>query len=162
MQPWTIFLLIYVGSNWRSDRQISEKKKRWVLKQEPVQRRMVFLGECCISAGQTGTELFCYLTFLHTNTFILLTIFSLGESISLKIWERSLSWHAKCSLPVSIRGSKTSHATSLMSEVMMYGRKFSSARLKLLNRLSMIHHLSGSESKTRTFLSHGICLCTPG
>jgi len=44
------------------------------------------------------------------NLLILLSIFSIGETISLKIRERPLSWRAKCSLPVSVRGSKTSLA----------------------------------------------------
>ena len=48
-----------------------------------------------------------YFTCLHTTAFILLRIFSLVETISLKIWERPLR-NAKCSLPISIRYSKTS------------------------------------------------------
>ena len=37
---------------------------------------------------------------------MLLRIFSPVETISLKIRERPLSWHAKCSLPVCVRGSE--------------------------------------------------------
>ena len=55
----------------------------------------------------TGSELFSLLTCLHTTTFTLLSIFSLLEMISIKIWETPLSWHAKCSLPVAVRVSKT-------------------------------------------------------
>ena len=33
--------------------------------------------------------------------------------ISLKVWDRPLSWHAKRSLPVSVRDSKTSLAKAL-------------------------------------------------
>ena len=33
---------------------------------------------------------------------------SLVETISLKSWKAALPWHAKCSLPVPVRGSKTS------------------------------------------------------
>ena len=40
----------------------------------------------------------------------ILTLFVLVETISLKIWERPMSWPAKCSLPVAVRGSKTLHA----------------------------------------------------
>ena len=58
----------------------------------------------------TGKELFSYSTCLHITTFLLLSIFSFAEEISLKIWDRPLSWHAKCSLPVSVRDSKTSLA----------------------------------------------------
>ena len=58
----------------------------------------------------TGSVLFSFLTCLDTTTFILLSVFSLVETISLKIWERPLSWRAKCSLPVAVRGSKTLHA----------------------------------------------------
>ena len=50
---------------------------------------------------------------LHTTTIVLLGIFSLVETISLKIWEKSLSWHAKYSLPVSVRDSETSIAQAL-------------------------------------------------
>ena len=46
----------------------------------------------------TGNEPFFYLTCLHTITFILLSILSLVQMISLKISERPLSWHEKCSL----------------------------------------------------------------
>ena len=55
----------------------------------------------------TRSELFSYYTCLHATTFILPSIFSQVERISLKIWERPLSWHAKCSLPVSFGASKT-------------------------------------------------------
>ena len=50
-----------------------------------------------------GIEWFPLLTCLHTTTFTLLSIFSPLEMISIKIWEKSLSWHAKCSLPVAVR-----------------------------------------------------------
>ena len=39
----------------------------------------------------TRSELFAYLTSLHATTFILLSIFSLAETISLKIWERLIT-----------------------------------------------------------------------
>ena len=55
----------------------------------------------------TGSELFSLLTCLHTTTFISLSIFALLEALSLKIWERPLSWRAKYSLPVAFRVSKT-------------------------------------------------------
>ena len=61
----------------------------------------------------TRSELFSYLTWRHTTTFILLRIFFLIGTISLKIWERPLSWHEKCSLPVSVRASKRSLAKAL-------------------------------------------------
>ena len=52
----------------------------------------------------TGSELFSLLTCLHTTKFILLSIFSPLEMISIRIWE---TWKAKCSLPVAVRVSKT-------------------------------------------------------
>ena len=55
----------------------------------------------------TGSELFSLLTCVHTTTFTLISIFSPLEMISIKIWETPLSWHAKCSLPVAVRVSKT-------------------------------------------------------
>ena len=58
----------------------------------------------------TGSVLFSYFTCLHTTTFIFLSFFALVETITLKIWERSMSWPAKCLLPVAVRGSKTLHA----------------------------------------------------
>ena len=55
----------------------------------------------------TGSQPFPLLTCRHTTTFILLSIFSPLEMISIKIWETPLSWHAKCSLPVAVRVLKT-------------------------------------------------------
>ena len=55
----------------------------------------------------TGSELFSLLTCLHTTTFTLLSIVYLLEMISIKICETPLPWHAKCSLPVAVRVSKT-------------------------------------------------------
>ena len=55
----------------------------------------------------TGSELFSLSTCFHTTTFTLLRIFSPLEMISTKMWERPLSWHVKCSLPVAVRVSKT-------------------------------------------------------
>ena len=55
----------------------------------------------------TGSELFSLLTCFNTIKFTFLSIFSPLEMISLKIWETPLSWHAKCSLPVAVRVSKT-------------------------------------------------------
>ena len=55
----------------------------------------------------TGSKLFSLLTCLHTTTFILLSIISPLQMISIKIWEIPLSWHAKCSLPVAVRVLKT-------------------------------------------------------
>ena len=57
----------------------------------------------------TGIEFFSYLTFF---TLPPLSIFSLVETISLKIWKRPQSWHANCSLPISVRDSKTLRALS--------------------------------------------------
>ena len=55
----------------------------------------------------TGSELFPLLTCVHSTTVTLLSIFSPLEIISTKIWEIPLSWHAKSSLPVAVRVSKT-------------------------------------------------------
>ena len=55
----------------------------------------------------TGSELFSLLTCLHTTTFTLPSIFSPLEMISIKMWETPLSCHAKRSLPVAVRVSKT-------------------------------------------------------
>ena len=51
-------------------------------------------------------EVSCFPIFeicLYTNTFTLLSVFSLLE-MNLKIWERRLFWHTKCSLLVSVGG----------------------------------------------------------
>ena len=53
-----------------------------------------------------GSELLSLLSCLHTTTFTLQKTFSSLEMISIKIWETSLSLHAKCSLPVAVRVSK--------------------------------------------------------
>ena len=55
----------------------------------------------------TGSELFSLLTCFHATTFTLLSIFFPIEIISTKSWETPLSWHAKFSLPVAVRVSKT-------------------------------------------------------
>ena len=55
----------------------------------------------------TGSQRFPLLTCRHTTTFILQSIFSSLETISIKIWETPLPWHVKCSLPVAVRVSKT-------------------------------------------------------
>ena len=55
----------------------------------------------------TRSELFSLLTYLHTTTFTLPSIFSPLEMIYKKIWETTLPWHAKCSLPVAVGVSKT-------------------------------------------------------
>ena len=54
-----------------------------------------------------GSELFSLKTYLHITTFTLLSTFSPSGMISMKIWETALSCHAKCSLPVAVRVSKT-------------------------------------------------------
>ena len=55
----------------------------------------------------TGNEPFSLSLCLHATTFILLSIFPPLEMISIKILETSLSWHAKCCLPVAVLVSKT-------------------------------------------------------
>ena len=60
-----------------------------------------------------GSELFSYLICLHTTTCIFLSIFSQFETITLKIWEGPVPWCAKCSLQVSVHGSKTLLASAL-------------------------------------------------
>lgn len=47
---------------------------------------------------------------LVTTTFTLLSILPPLETIRLKVWQILLSWHAKCSFPRTVRGSKTSRA----------------------------------------------------
>ena len=62
------------------------------------------------ATADTGSVHFSHFTCLHTSTFIFLSLFALVETITLKIWERPMSWPAKCLLPVAVRGSKTLHA----------------------------------------------------
>ena len=73
--------------------------------------KLVILGSLSTRVFETrtatGSELFFLLTCLHTTTFTLLSIFCSLEMISLKICETPLPWHAKCSLPVAVRVSKT-------------------------------------------------------
>ena len=57
-----------------------------------------------------GSELFSLLTCPRTTTFTSLNIFFPLEISSIKIWETRQtirSWHAKCSLLVAVRVSKT-------------------------------------------------------
>ena len=55
----------------------------------------------------TGSELISLLTYPHTTTFTLLSIFSLLKVSSRKSWGTLRSKHAKCSLPVAVRVLKT-------------------------------------------------------
>ena len=55
----------------------------------------------------TRNEPFSLSLCLDAITFILLSIFPPLEMISIKILETTLSWHAKCCLPVAVRVSKT-------------------------------------------------------
>ena len=55
----------------------------------------------------TGSDLFFFLTCLHTTVFALPSIFSPLEMLGIKIWETLLSWHTICLLPVVVRVSKT-------------------------------------------------------
>ena len=55
----------------------------------------------------SGSALFSLISRLRTITFTLLSTFSPLGMISIKMWETPLSWHAKCSLPVAVRVSKT-------------------------------------------------------
>lgn len=66
----------------------------------------------------TRSELFD-LTCLHITTHnILVTIFSLVKTISLKIWKRPLCWNAKCyQLPISIHGSQKKKLPLLKSSI---------------------------------------------
>ena len=59
---------------------------------------------------QPGMTFFSFLTRLRTTTFILLRMFSKAVTTDLEIWEGLLSWYAQCSLPVSVRDSKTTLA----------------------------------------------------
>ena len=65
------------------------------------------------------------LSCLLTTTFILLGIFSLVETISLKIWVGPLSQRAKCPLPVSVRGLQDveNHCVHLRDIELKTGRK---------------------------------------
>ena len=111
-----------------------------------VSRRIAYVFHILVSARSTrvfdslstrrtatGSELFSSLVCLHTTIFILLSIFSIGETISLKIRERPLSWRAKCLVPVSVRGSKTSLALSSLSSI-------SARRHVLCNRFVSVGH----------------------
>ena len=55
----------------------------------------------------TGSEVISLLTYPHTTTFTLLSIFSPLKISSRKIWGTLWSKHAKCSLPVAVRVLKT-------------------------------------------------------
>ena len=49
---------------------------------------------------QPGVNCFFYLTCLHITTFVIVNcMLPLVQTISLRIWERPLALHAKCSLP---------------------------------------------------------------
>lgn len=71
------------------------------------------VGDVFEAQTATGGELFSHSTCHHATTFILLSLFSVVETISFKIWERPMPWRTKCSLPVSIRALKTLLAQAL-------------------------------------------------
>ena len=56
---------------------------------------------------ESGSALFSLITRLRTITSTLLSTFSPLGMIRINMWETPLSWHAKCSLPVAVRVSKT-------------------------------------------------------
>ena len=58
------------------------------------------------------------LTGLHTTTFILPSIFSPLEMISITIWETPQSWHAKFRFRLPSASPKRSYLSSLMSTVL--------------------------------------------
>ena len=70
----------------------------------------------------TGSVLFSYFTCLQSTTSIFLSLFALVETISLKIWERLMSWPAKCSLPVAVRGSKSLVTVILFEDPLLPGK----------------------------------------
>ena len=81
-------------------RQLTKGRRRW----RQRERRLKILSTRVFETRTaTGSELFSPLP----ATFTLLIIVSLLEMISVKIWETPVSWHAKCSLPVAVRVSKT-------------------------------------------------------
>ena len=80
---------------------------------------------------------------LNTSSLYLIYIvkyLKLVETISLKIYERPLPWHAKCSLPVLVRGLKTLPAQALYNKFIDYGssRLTNNVTIKLLHRWSPV------------------------
>ena len=70
----------------------------------------------------TGSELLSYLTCLHTTSFIILNIVSLVKTISLKIWERPLAWHANLFTSGLSPWLKDAAYLSSLLEAAMYAR----------------------------------------
>ena len=70
------------------------------------------LGSCsrrCFwdTDGYQKQAVFLFNLSSHYHIYITKYLFTSRDYTSLKIWERQLSWHAKCSLPVSLGTSKT-------------------------------------------------------
>ena len=66
------------------------------------------LKDTTFLSHQWQLEVSCFLLNLSSHNHItLLGIFPLLWAISLEVKEKPLSWHANCSLLVSIHGSKT-------------------------------------------------------
>ena len=76
----------------------------------PVSRRLLIRSlstRVYETRTATASELFSLLTCLHKTTFTLPSIFSPLEMCGIKIWETLMPWHAKRSLTVAVRVSKT-------------------------------------------------------
>ena len=70
---------------------------------------------CFESWTATWSELFSCLHCLLTATFMLWSFFSIVETVSLKIWERQLPWHTKCSVLVAVLCSRMQLSWTLCS-----------------------------------------------
>ena len=107
LEPTTPNMSQHIATRWPNARNMLR----------PTMLRYVALACCDRLAGAlgslstrvfemrtaTGSELFLLLTCPHTTTFTLLSIFSLLEMSSIKIWVTIKSFHAKCSLLVAVR-----------------------------------------------------------
>ena len=87
----------------------------WIYSPFPLPQNREFKNATFLShlRKPPGNELLSSLTCFHTTTLKLLSTFWLAEMINLEFLARPLSWHAKRSLPVSVRSSKTSIAKAL-------------------------------------------------
>ena len=101
----------------------------------------------------SGSALFSLITRLRTITFTLQSTFSPLGMIRIKLWETPLSWHAKCSLPVAVRVSKT-HLLKLPNTV----RKTLTSRI-VSNKIYAVTKCPAKSERKPNFFNVWLSVC---
>ena len=100
---WNILSVWYFLSSFVSDYGKEFYNNEKILRFDLPSRRVirVFNRKTFLSDGRQPEVIWFFL--FNMSSFKLLSVFSLVETITLKILDRRMSWHAKCSLPIVAR-----------------------------------------------------------